>query len=702
MDSKNEEKTILVAQDETTVLAKEDSKTQLAVEDEKTALADNAGENEKTVLAGNVEEDGLEEITQGDIVDGYEIGKIINETSGESVIRICVKDKKQYVIKIFNAGREIDENLEDTLIKAAETCPYIVPILSKGTFKGRRYEIIPFYKNGTTFDHRSDIDNDFLRKVFVPQMNEALQTIHQNEVFHNDFKPSNVFISDDWKSVYLGDFGISNLTHGRDAVTNIGNFSRGYAAPEASRISNAKTDYYSFGVSLLVLCPGNPYAGASELEKELLVHGVTLPDTIDSDLADLIYLLSKFDPSSRIGYDGVKKWIEKPDCYKGVRSKKEAQDYYRELPIQQYKFTDGDGTKKVYYDGLVLADALAANPKQALVHFKAGFLLDIYKNADQELGVELQKISKKNAKDPSLALSLFLRKIKPSLPLVYGEMKVNNLSEYVAYIFNNYDGLHDSYFSDGIIESLMETSNLDKKANKIWRDLVLARPFADRKDTICNLFRTNSTFYRFDSTYESFGQYLVEEFQQDESFSRPKANTTFKSKTLSKVEHAVLETVLQQDFGKNPDVSLDVIIEETDAIKFAFKAGKLYLGYLPFYFMGKPIKNLHDLVDLVESERQNPSSLDILNHLIGSDIFSDICENENEYPEGLVEELKKTTSKSMLLYYLAAENPTFLGSSGAEGIAEHLANEADFGSACETAWNSGNFEFWMLRQGFRK
>ncbi len=648
---------------------------------------------------------GFEDIVKGDVVSGYEIGASFNESTGESVLRYCFKDGKRYVIKIFARGRDIDENLEDVLMDAAKKCRYIVPILAKGIYKGRHYEIIPYFKNGTCFDHRDQIDENYLRRIFIPQMNKALHLVHDLGVFHNDIKPANIFISDDWRSVLLGDFGISKLSHGRSSVTNLGNFSRGYAAPEASRISNAKTDYFSFGVSILVLCPGNPYAGVAELEKDLLNRGILLPDTLDSDLADLIYLLTRYDPSSRIGHEDVNNWLKHTDCFKGVRVKQEGESYYRELPIKRYPFTGKDGKKIVYYDGVLLADALSKNPDQALEHYKAGFLLDVYREADRELGLTLKKIQDKNKTDPELGLALLLRGVKPSLPLSYRGMVARDIKEYVSYILANYSHLDASYCEDGIILSLLKTSELDEKLKMTWERILKQYQAKERATLICNLFRSDSTFYMDGKTYPSQGAYLQEVFKTDPLFATPNPQSRFGlDKTVSQKDRFLIESCLEQDFGKNKDFSLEDISKEMSLIRLQFKVGKLYLGHLPFFFMGTEIKNLHDFASLVEKKVKSNAkeALEVLDHFIASSIFRAICDSETkQVDKKLLEEVRSSPNKALTFYYLSAKNPTYKGMKDAQEIASFLMKKKDFEKACLEVWNDPAFRSWLMRKGIK-
>lgn len=694
-----------------TIFAQSSDETFIAENNEKTKISPEFNDGEFTNQSN--------EILPDDVIDGYKLGKILSESTGESVIRLCEKDNKTYAIKIYNHGREIVSELEEKLIEISKT-NNIVPILFKGVYKGHSYEVIPYYKNGTVFDKRDKLDNNFLIKILIPQLNEALHAIHKNNIFHNDIKPSNIFLSDDMKSIYLGDFGISKLTHGRDIITNLGNFSRGYAAPEASRISNTKTDYYSLGVSILVLAPGNPYAGAFELEKELLSNGVTFTDNMDPNIADLICLLCQYEPNKRIGYDDVNKWIKDKTCFKGVREIKQNDNIYRELPIEKYKFKDKNGNVKFYYDGILLARALTENPSHALEHYRAGFLLDTYKNADQELGIKLNHIVDENKDNSSRGLALFVKTINNSLPLIYKDINAVDLKEYVDYVTKKYINLDASHVDHRIIGLLLNDDSIDNKTKEIWNYIISKDP-EDRIDLICNFYRNDASFYRNKKKYENFGiciekeleRYFnsYEEFNLKENYSVKKFNNCI-NKINNLYDEFFVRNVLIQDFLENDDATINDFINSNKK-NLIIKSSALYLGYLPFKLFGTQIKNLYDLTIMVTNVfvdvMNNPNGTNqddqvtALNCFIASEIFEIICSNEENYPDDLILELNKIDlqNKAYALYCLTNKDASYRGCSTVKQLANALAINYNLNIIAKDILNDPLYKVWLKGKGVK-
>lgn len=109
-----------------TIFAQSSDETFIAENNEKTKISPEFNDGEFTNQSN--------EILPDDVIDGYKLGKILSESTGESVIRLCEKDNKTYAIKIYNHGREIVSELEEKLIEISKT-NNIVPILFKGVYK---------------------------------------------------------------------------------------------------------------------------------------------------------------------------------------------------------------------------------------------------------------------------------------------------------------------------------------------------------------------------------------------------------------------------------------------------------------------------------------------------------------------------------------------------------------------------------------
>lgn len=82
---------------------------------------------------------------------------------------------------------------------------------------------------------------------FSLQITEAVRYLHSKRIMHRDLKPENIFMSNDFNTVYLGDFGFKRHMEHSSASTVLGTL--GYLAPEvaAQQKYSWKADIYSLG-----------------------------------------------------------------------------------------------------------------------------------------------------------------------------------------------------------------------------------------------------------------------------------------------------------------------------------------------------------------------------------------------------------------------------------------------------------------------
>jgi serine/threonine protein kinase len=112
-------------------------------------------------------------------------------------------------------------------------------------------------------DRGGPLDENTIRAI-LPQIVEAMEHLHANEIVHRDIKPSNLFIGDDG-TVKLGDFGIVH-TEGAEGLTLTGEAigTPTYMSPEQIQGKNLTpaADYYSLGITLYELASGRvPFEG---------------------------------------------------------------------------------------------------------------------------------------------------------------------------------------------------------------------------------------------------------------------------------------------------------------------------------------------------------------------------------------------------------------------------------------------------------
>lgn len=640
----------------------------------------------------------LNEIVRGDVIEGYVVGEPISEKGGEATIRLAEKNGEKYVIKVFRNGHSTDNETEDVLVKLKS--PYVMPIVDRGDYKGIHYEILPYYRNGTFGDLLGKKGLDWLM-MFIRHVNEGLRAIHDVNVFHNDIKPENVFISDDWKTAVIGDFGISRFGAERTHVTNTGNMTKYYAAPEANEMSNERTDYFSFGMSIADIAFGKRlYEGLSgkQARNEIISgRGLSLPSEIPEDVRDLITMLTRYNPQDRITYEGVNRWLGDTKCFNGCRDQKEHTG--NGLIINEYRFGER-GAKVACRDTYELALAMNDNLALALPQYRDGFLLNAIKTApqqDPELYYELEQIYKRYSADLSFGLFLTLHTLNPNLPVKYAGKELSGFKDYINMLRSDYGKGIDSHFANkDFLNILLEHSKiLDDSVELIRTVMESYKTPIDIFDMFLNLFGGSEQFYYDNVVYGNFGDFL-----NKKAFADGVPQTMKWKQMRNKFLTSYMTTL-----GASKE-EIKNIVGEKDLTTEYFRLGKILNGYIPLRLCDTQVKNFYDLVELIANKKEGDYSGDLekINNFLNNDGFIKIARFESTpLRSDLVDNIKKASNKISYIYFFCYRHASFMDCVTIKDLVTLLGrqNSYEIERVSETILASQDFVIWMKRQGVR-
>lgn len=683
--------------DATRIASTPDDITQTAGEDDATLLAGGGGRR-----AQDAEKKTRAEIKGGENAGGYIIGELIDDTGGEAYIRYAEKDGKDYVIKIFKSNRDINTNTEDII--ASINSPYVMPILARGEIKGLHYQILPFYRNGTfsrflsTDKVKGDKISKELLKSLIKDVNEGLHAIHGANILHNDIKPGNIFISDDFKSAVIGDFGISKFIGARTSVTNAGDMTGFYAAPESDEMNTVQGDYYSFGITVLNVAYGkNVFFGMTDkvARREILSARIPMPEKeIGVELCDLICMLTKHFFKERITYDGVCEWLKNTQCFTGCRA--EAAKSAERLAINEYRFAV-DGKNVNFYDAMKLAEAMNDDPSTALKHYNAGFIQNAINNsANKTLALELQEISKKYSSDPSFGLFLTLHAINPNLKIKFDGAEMNDFKDYIDVLQARYPNIDGRFLDRAFINVVLRRSNMDKKAEDLIGTILNTyRNPAELYDMLLDFFKSTKKFYYGGTVYGHFGEFLdvqaFTELGKPISFIWERTRDTFLSSLLSSYQEG--------------EGQLDAVLSEKDKMLEYFRLGKLFSGHIPFRIAGRQVKNLYDFIDAVAYVKEGGSDIErqTIAEFLQEGGFEKIERFESVRDKNLVERVNRADNKISYIYFHCYKNAKFYGCRTIDELVSKMGalsgDEVEKTSAKLLA--SVDFKIWLEAQGVK-
>jgi len=397
-----------------------------------------------------VDIDTTESLKAGESIDDIILIKRLVFVSGESEIYDCEYKKKQYYFKFYKPGFE----LSNEIVKLLNTIdsPYLLKPVHTGFYLNRFYEVVPFMKSGSLELNSAIIDLKFIKTILIPNMNEALHALHKVNLAHNDIKPENIFLSDDKKSVILGDFGILNKFGSRKSRK----ITLEYAAPEADERSTSMVDYFAFGMTIYRLAnKENPFEGMkpSHIRSMITDGDIVLNNEIDFDLKNLIYGLID-SPSERFDYDEINFWLKDPSAVKKHRKLVINEG----LRIREYEFN-----KESFTFTYPLTIAMKKAWKKGLEHFKNGFLQDKIKDSSPDTYLIIKEIESTFAHDVEKAFNLVLLTINPTLSLTINGLDFLNFKELILYLTENFPRIDLDVVDKELLMKFAENNNLNQE-----------------------------------------------------------------------------------------------------------------------------------------------------------------------------------------------------------------------------------------------
>lgn len=448
--------------------------------------------NNITVRNATVED--FTNFSDGTILLGkYVVKDRLPITSGEANIYICEYNDEEYIAKIYKRK----DAVKPEIIKKLKNLdsPYVAKIYDTGEHNGMPVTILPYYRLGSLQGKRFSLKQ--LKRMVIPCINEALQSLHNIGILHKDLKPANIMMLSDGKGIALIDFGISSVMNGGSSVliSNAG-WTPEYSAPETSPpkcLYLEESDYYSFGITLYELfCGYNPYEHFSTEEKERMavIQKLSYPEDIPQELRDLITGLTYNDitnreeldnPNRRWTYQEVKKWLAgEKQPIPGSNSVAT-----NEFNGKIYKFA-----RNSYTNVNDLIPAMAENWDEGKKHLSRKLLSGFFEKLDQDLASYCMDAEEEieAGKNSDLTFFKFIYKTLPSQQKFYWKghkySSLRDLGEKILIKLRMSDmtemNLWDEMLGNNVISNYLELHSQSEDMIEVMRSL--ENTSADRKN----------------------------------------------------------------------------------------------------------------------------------------------------------------------------------------------------------------------------
>lgn len=672
----------------------------------------------------------LGEILPNMVIDGYKIGEILHEGSGEAVIRYCRKDEIDYVIKIYRANVNVDLDVYDRL-KAINSKNILIPIKT-GTYLGRKYEIQPLFRRGTILDNIDMMTPEFIKKVLIPELNETLNEMHKRDLIHNDIKPQNIFLTNDGKSIVLGDFGVSTETGGRAYATNIMQASTlVYSRAQTQGYVSVENDYFQFGMTLNHIANGSdPFKSFSfkKIKEIMATNRWHVSEEIDSNLRSLIILLTAHDLNNQITYEGVYNWLLNNEYH---NNNTVVLDYDKKENIDDYQLSnytiEVNGIKNNYRSLNQVAQVLNNNWDVGLDHFKNGIIHSSLRDLDQATYIKLNEIFDWAMKNEEYDLGLFmtLHYINESIPVVYKGEVFSDIEAFIKYAKQHYYNLSPHIlliplFKPIFINNLNMFKTIYETYTKLTDFKITVYPNLESR--IDETDQTNLDLIKYT---KYFNELLTSELKQEEKlsllmdifmniFDRDK-NVFYNGKSYDSLERYVKTLFVglepfSNGLEENEDFFYTLITNKFNysekEVKPIFKEGDLFTKYL----------KLNDLVNhhqaLIINDKQIEDTNDfIVAHNLSFELNEDLSKykefiKSNKftklnklYPNKNYDKIIKLDTENenfhSSLYFLTIDDAKFMGHDNFHDLLTTLEQSEQILDDVFKIVDNKNFIYWL-------
>ncbi|MBR5086553.1 MAG: protein kinase [Muribaculaceae bacterium] len=213
--------------------------------------------------------------------------------------------------------------------------PHIVKVYDIFEENNTTYYVMQFI-NGSSFSEllkmqNAPCDSNWLLEVFLPQVLDALQELHENKIWHLDIKPANI-MADAYGNIMLIDFGSSKQVDPNsgdpDTISSFLLITRPYAPIELKEYDYKKigpwTDLFSLGATLYNLATLQRPPRASEI-------------TVDGEAA------FKFLPQTNETFKKLVMWMMSTNIDKRPQSVAEVNDFLHECKEGTLKSKEEEG-----------------------------------------------------------------------------------------------------------------------------------------------------------------------------------------------------------------------------------------------------------------------------------------------------------------------------------------------------------------------
>ncbi|WP_431240988.1 protein kinase domain-containing protein (plasmid) [Mycolicibacterium aichiense] len=426
-------------------------------------------------------------------------------TGAEARVWRCTHGGREVAVKVYFRAPQYAFEFNSADYLAHFSREWTVEVFQRGCDQvagtEMYYEVMEYCRHGTLEEFiASSARSDDLATTILKRLAWCIQSLQgpRAKVVHGDIKPRNILIrSRESLDLVLADFGLTVDLQERSYLSNFGQGTTAYNAPEIMRVKGAAADWWSLGMVMYTVLVGRGYYQVGtdywldqrSIETDLISHDISLAEIDNVDFPEhrrhrwkllLAGLLTR-DPDQRWGATHIESWLrdESPAVHRPLVTQ-DSPAGAAQRSAEPFPFA-GIGE---FAAPTELGAAMAANPKEAarMLSGKGTERLVSWLTDDVRTGDDYSELRQHNW-DPDAKVTYFVAKLAPSAALTFRSQPVASPADLRRLVQDGTPDTVDALFTAELLGSVATDavrSNF-RMIDANWHDLVVQAVDAARE-----------------------------------------------------------------------------------------------------------------------------------------------------------------------------------------------------------------------------
>lgn len=397
-----------------------------------------------------VQHGGFQPLPDSLVTKGYRAVRELG-SGAEAKVWLCTAGSgRGFAVKLYYRRPKYAFGIDSPEYRTHFSPQWTVEVLERGcdTAGGTEmhYEVMEYCAHGTLEEFTAQRGHsDELATAVLRRLAWCIKSLQgdRGKVVHGDIKPRNILVRDaDTTELVLTDFGLTVDLGERSNLSNFGQGTTAYNAPEIMRVKGAAADWWSLGMVMYTVLVGRGYyqvgddmwANQRTIEVDLISRDVSLSALDELDIPQvrrrrwkllLAGLLTR-DPDRRWGASQVESWLAggNPEIHRGIDTSDASPSFEQpQTVVEPFAFA-GVGE---FSSPTALAEAMVARPEDAarMLSGKGTDRLLAWLRDDARTGDDYSELRHHNW-DPDAKVTYLVGRLAPDLPLSFRSKPISS------------------------------------------------------------------------------------------------------------------------------------------------------------------------------------------------------------------------------------------------------------------------------------